>query len=106
MEVDEAVKMAAPRPSAPAGSSRRSTQTYPETEPDEIIGEFRRGKEIGKGSFAAVYLAQHRVCVFRVLAVWRGDARTPPAERLIHTAMTFAKILANTPHRRESPTLL
>lgn len=29
--------------------------------PDEIIGEFRRGKEIGKGSFATVYLAQHRV---------------------------------------------
>ena len=29
-------------------------------EPDEIIGDFRRGKEIGKGSFAAVYLAQHR----------------------------------------------
>lgn len=34
----------------------------PEEEPDEIIGDFRRGKEIGKGSFAAVYLAQHRVC--------------------------------------------
>jgi hypothetical protein len=33
----------------------------PEQEPDEIIGEFRRGKEIGRGSFAAVYLAQHRV---------------------------------------------
>jgi serine/threonine-protein kinase ULK/ATG1 len=33
----------------------------PEQEPDEIIGEFRRGKEIGKGSFATVYLAQHRV---------------------------------------------
>ncbi|KAK4560959.1 Serine/threonine-protein kinase [Recurvomyces mirabilis] len=32
----------------------------PEEEPDEIIGDFRRGKEIGKGSFAAVYLAQHR----------------------------------------------
>ena len=32
----------------------------PDTEPDEIIGDFRRGKEIGKGSFATVYLAQHR----------------------------------------------
>ena len=29
-------------------------------EPDEVIGDFRRGKEIGKGSFATVYLAQHR----------------------------------------------
>ncbi|KAK3066716.1 Serine/threonine-protein kinase, partial [Teratosphaeriaceae sp. CCFEE 6253] len=52
--------MAAPRPSVGAGSSRRLAPSYPEAEPDEIIGEFRRGKEIGKGSFAAVYLAQHR----------------------------------------------
>lgn len=29
--------------------------------PDEIIGEFKRSKVIGKGSFATVYLAQHRV---------------------------------------------
>ena len=26
-----------------------------------VIGEFHRKQEIGKGSFAAVYLAQHRV---------------------------------------------
>lgn len=26
-----------------------------------MIGDFRRGKEIGKGSFATVFLAQHRV---------------------------------------------
>jgi serine/threonine-protein kinase ULK/ATG1 len=43
----------------PASSSKRPEP--PEMLPDEIIGEFRRGKEIGKGSFATVYLAQHRV---------------------------------------------
>ncbi|USW57997.1 Putative serine/threonine-protein kinase Atg1 [Septoria linicola] len=43
----------------PPGSSRRPPPPL-EVEPDEIIGEFRRGKEIGKGSFATVYLAQHR----------------------------------------------
>jgi serine/threonine protein kinase len=36
-------------------------QPPPEMEPDEVIGEFLRGKEIGKGSFATVYLAKHRV---------------------------------------------
>lgn len=50
--------MAAPR--APASSSRKPA-AHPEQEPDEVIGDFRRGREIGKGSFAAVYLAQHRV---------------------------------------------
>lgn len=43
--------------------SRRSAPVPPpEAQPDDVIGEFRRGKEIGKGSFATVYLAQHRVC--------------------------------------------
>ena len=55
--------MAAPR--APAASSSRRPAPYTEQEPDEVIGEFRRGKEIGKGSFAAVYLAQHRVRTLR-----------------------------------------
>ena len=32
-----------------------------DSEPDTCIGEFVRGKEIGKGSFATVYLASHRV---------------------------------------------
>ncbi|KAK5110848.1 hypothetical protein LTR62_005559 [Meristemomyces frigidus] len=53
--------MATRRAPAAAGSSRRpAAQPVMEEEPDEIIGDFRRGKEIGKGSFAAVYLAQHR----------------------------------------------
>lgn len=38
-------------------SSRRSAS---DAEPDLQIGEFVRGKEIGKGSFATVYLASHR----------------------------------------------
>ncbi|KXT01140.1 hypothetical protein AC578_10899 [Pseudocercospora eumusae] len=50
--------MAAPRAPPPPSSSSRPQQ--PEMEPDEVIGDFRRGKEIGKGSFATVYLAQHR----------------------------------------------
>lgn len=50
--------MAAPRPGPSA--SKRAPSPEPGQEPDEIIGDFRRGKEIGKGSFANVYLAQHR----------------------------------------------
>lgn len=46
----------------PAGaSSSKKPEPPTEIQPDEIIGEFKRGKEIGKGSFATVYLAQHRV---------------------------------------------
>lgn len=61
--------MAAPRPGP--SSSRRPTQVPPEQEPDEIIGDFRRGKEIGKGSFASVYLAQHRVGSYRSFVLKR-----------------------------------
>ena len=50
--------MAAPR--QPPSSSKRAPSPEPGQEPDEVIGDFRRGKEIGKGSFANVYLAQHR----------------------------------------------
>ena len=50
--------MAAPRQQP--SSSKRAPSPEPGQEPDEIIGDFRRGKEIGKGSFANVYLAQHR----------------------------------------------
>ncbi|KAK5134290.1 hypothetical protein LTR08_006719 [Meristemomyces frigidus] len=50
--------MASPR--TPASPSRRPAVANPEQEPDVIIGEFHRKQEIGKGSFAAVYLAQHR----------------------------------------------
>lgn len=50
--------MASPRPARP--STRRPPPPPPDRDPDETIGEFRRGKEIGKGSFATVYLAQHR----------------------------------------------
>ncbi|KAF2725479.1 kinase-like protein [Polychaeton citri CBS 116435] len=54
--------MAAP-PRYPQGSSKRpapSSGTQVDGTPDEKIGDFRRGKEIGKGSFAAVYLVQHK----------------------------------------------
>lgn len=61
--------MATPRhPPSAAGSSKRSTQPGSEQEPEEVVGDFRRGKEIGKGSFAAVYLAQHKVTAAQVLA--------------------------------------
>lgn len=52
--------MALPR--APPSSRRPGpSQQQSDNEPLEYIGDFRRGKEIGKGSFATVYLAQHRV---------------------------------------------
>lgn len=41
-------------------SSRRPPPPPRDQEPDEYIGDFQRGKEIGKGSFATVYLAKHR----------------------------------------------
>ena len=51
--------MASPRAAPP--SARKKPPAPPTGQsPDEVIGEFRRGKEIGKGSFATVYLAQHR----------------------------------------------
>jgi serine/threonine protein kinase len=53
--------MATPRAPPAAVSRRPPPPPNLEQEPDEIVGEFRRGKEIGKGSFATVYLAQHRV---------------------------------------------
>lgn len=51
--------MAAP-PRQP-GASKRALPAGPEEEPAEYIRDFQRGKEIGKGSFATVYLAKHRV---------------------------------------------
>ena len=41
-------------------SSRRPPLSEGESAPDETIGDFHIGKEIGKGSFATVYLAKHR----------------------------------------------
>ena len=61
--------MATPRAPPAAVSRRPPPPPSLEQEPDEIVGEFRRGKEIGKGSFATVYLAQHRVCPLRPLVI-------------------------------------
>lgn len=62
---------------APAASSSRRPAPNPDQEPDEVIGDFRRGKEIGKGSFAVVFLAQHRVRtpleISKMLPRQRGD---------------------------------
>ena len=41
--------------------SRRVVPPSTDAEPDVQIGDFVRGREIGKGSFATVYLASHRV---------------------------------------------
>jgi len=61
--------MATPRAPPAAVSRRPPPPPSLEQEPDEIVGEFRRGKEIGKGSFATVYLAQHRVCSLHPLVI-------------------------------------
>lgn len=59
--------MASPRHPQPSSARRPAAQRPPDHEkapdkvPDKIIGEFRRGKEIGKGSFATVYLVHHPV---------------------------------------------
>lgn len=41
-------------------AKRPPAPSTPDSHPEDIIGDFKRGKEIGKGSFATVYLAQHR----------------------------------------------
>lgn len=53
--------MATPRAPPASGSRRPPPSSSMEPEPEGVIGDFLRGKEIGKGSFATVYLAQHRV---------------------------------------------
>ncbi|KAJ8603878.1 hypothetical protein MRB53_042053 [Persea americana] len=45
------------RPSV--ASTRHSGASTSDRHPDTIVGDFKRGKEIGKGSFATVFLAQH-----------------------------------------------
>ncbi|KAK5173349.1 Serine/threonine-protein kinase [Saxophila tyrrhenica] len=50
--------MATPRPAPPPSRAPRAPQ--PDREPNDFIGEFERGKEIGRGSFANVYMAKHR----------------------------------------------
>ncbi len=50
--------MATPRPAPPPSKAIKAPQ--PDREPNDFIGEFERGKEIGRGSFANVYLAKHR----------------------------------------------
>jgi len=42
------------------GQTKRASTAASDSDPDIQIGEFVRGKEIGKGSFATVYLASHR----------------------------------------------
>lgn len=51
--------MASPRP-APSRPRPQERALPSSREPDEIIGDFVRLKEIGKGSFANVYLARHK----------------------------------------------
>lgn len=42
-------------------SSSRSSRSKKDEEPEMQVGEFIRKGEIGKGSFATVYIASHRV---------------------------------------------
>ncbi|KAL9079772.1 MAG: hypothetical protein Q9157_001344 [Trypethelium eluteriae] len=50
----------AARPPPQSSSSRRGISSSSETERSMIIGEFVRGEQIGKGSFATVYSARHK----------------------------------------------
>nr|POE63549.1 serine/threonine-protein kinase atg1 [Quercus suber] len=74
--------MAAPRP-PPAASSRRPDAGKQGQEPDDVIGEFKRGREIGKGSFATVYLAQHR------------KKKSLAAVKVVHQVKLSTKLKAN-----------
>ncbi|RMZ26175.1 hypothetical protein D0859_09746 [Hortaea werneckii] len=83
---------------APAASSSRRPAPNPDQEPDEVIGDFRRGKEIGKGSFATVFLAQHRTkkSFAAVKAVQMGKLTRKLRENL-HTEIGILKSLQH-PH--------
>lgn len=50
--------MASPKPAPSPAKSARAP--HPDREPNDFIGDFERGKEIGRGSFANVYMAKHR----------------------------------------------
>ena len=86
--------MASPRP-APA-TSRRPPPVPPDRDPDEIIGEFRRGKEIGRGSFATVYLAQHRKK--KSYAAVKVVAQTKLSNKLLANLGTEIDILKRVHH--------
>jgi len=53
------VIMASRQPSGPSGSQ------------DTVVGAFRIGKEIGRGSFATVYQGVHLVSSIRRMGSWR-----------------------------------
>lgn len=77
--------MATPRAPPAAVSRRPPPPPSVEQEPDEIVGEFRRGKEIGKGSFATVYLAQHRVCSLHPAGTMYIDQTLSTYRRISYT---------------------
>ncbi|KAK6434159.1 Serine/threonine-protein kinase [Oleoguttula sp. CCFEE 5521] len=74
--------MAAP-PRQPQATSSRRPPPPTEPEPDKYIGDFRRGNEIGKGSFATVYLAQHR------------EHKSYAAVKVVHMAKLTKKLKEN-----------
>lgn len=87
--------MASPRP---APSSRRQPARVAETDrpPDDLIGDFVRKNEIGKGSFATVYLAQHRKK--KSYAAIKAIARKKLSKRLLQNLDMEIAVLKDIQH--------
>ena len=87
--------MASPRP---APSSRRQPPriTHTDRPPDEIVGEFVRKNEIGKGSFAHVYLAQHRKK--KSYAAIKAIERRKLSNKLLRNLDTEIRVLTEIHH--------
>lgn len=88
--------MATPRPAPTSKRKPNPAAAPPDRPPDEIIGDFVRKNEIGKGSFAHVYLAQHRKkkSYVAIKAVERRKLNT----KLVRNLDTEIKILTETHH--------
>jgi serine/threonine-protein kinase ULK/ATG1 len=87
--------MASPRP-APSSKRQPARITHTDRPPDEIIGDFVRKNEIGKGSFAHVYLAQHRKK--KSYAAIKAIERRKLSPKLLRNLDTEIKVLTDIHH--------
>ena len=87
--------MASPRP-APSSRRQPARVTSTDRPPDDIVGDFVRKNEIGKGSFAHVYLAQHRKK--KSYAAIKVIERKKLSKKLLQNLDTEIKVLKEIHH--------
>ena len=87
--------MASPRP-APSSRRQPARVTNTDRPPDDLVGDFVRKNEIGKGSFAHVYLAQHRKK--KSYAAIKVIERKKLSKKLLQNLDTEIKVLKEIQH--------